>query len=294
MALGVSYQSDLVVPPTCPTGATRDPVHHTLLLLGRRATKGLLPVLRQCLWPRWTYIAPRLTGRRRRTGGSSCAEGLRVEEQIGAWFAEFAATRAEPAPCRNQYARGFCRWVVDGGYIMAASQWPVFDPIANIGTAFDYILYSPARAGRGEAPWIAVELKVGYNYGRTLAQGTFSHADFGTIPCTPTNMAYAQLTAMCAIASECYGVNFVPIVAFVHGERKVTEACIARSAVYKRRHLIRGALVGAPALAPPLLSTSRAHTRPRRIIVVDDSTGSSSPADSTNGGGGGGGGAGEE
>lgn len=243
------YNDDLAIPVLCPPGAVRDPTHHAYVIPGVGQTRGLLSVLKAQLWPHWQPLAAK--GRRQYATSSSVEEGVRVEAQISDWFEERSRTGLDPEPCANRYARCFCEWVIANGYIMAASQWPVFDSYTRVATAIDFLLYSPDASRSKTSPWIAVELKVGFNYGRTMAQGTFRHPDFAHVPCTRTNMAYAQMTAMCATAKEVYRVNLTPMVVFVQSATKIVAASITRSLVYKNARYIRAALAGARRDAEP-------------------------------------------
>lgn len=259
MRAGVLYRDNLAVPILAPHGTTLDATRHVYNVPARGKTRGLLNLLKQHLWPNWKYVPPR--GRYRRgQASSSCQEGILVEEQVKAYFLALSRDHEPLKPCRHRLARGFCNWVLANGYTVAASQWPVFDPMTHVCTAFDFILFSAEEERKGKCPWIAVELKTGYNRGHMLAQGTFAHPQFAHIPCTRTNMAYAQLTAMCATAQECYNTRLVPMVVFVRSETHVVATPIVRTAVYKCKDQIRAALCGANMHLP---------AQQREVIVVE-------------------------
>lgn len=156
---------------------------------GDRVLCGLKRRLRDVLWPGYVHAA----APRKANFGHAPKVGVRIEEQIDAWFRggtwrDGAWVKQGPRPGRFE-ARVFCGLMLARGLRPVASQAPLAR--GDVGTRLDWIVADAADE------CYLIELKTGHNYGLRAAQGAL--AGFPSFKNTREQHAYFQLLWMWAV-----------------------------------------------------------------------------------------------
>jgi hypothetical protein len=199
---------------------------------------GIRKALRKTFWNNFDHPY----GKRKSQKGVTKDIGLRVEEQIEEWHKARQTPKTKPKKPRLNYARLFCAWVRANNYEIVASQHPIYDTASGLSTRIDFVLTD------GDVYYL-VELKVGYNYGFDMSQGTMTHID--SVPCSPRNQCLFQLAWMNEVCKreKLFDAPVVPLLVVLTNSL-VKRAKVGKKAVETLAKHLRTA--DAPKIAFPL------------------------------------------